>query len=103
MKSVPLPSACRRALILAPLPLVVVGTAAAQPSAPPLPSCREAPAYFALGQAYSDQLARRARRRAGAGAVRTIEPGRAYTMEFRADRLTLELDARGRVRAVLCG
>ena len=75
--------------------------AAAQPN--PVPTCREAPAHFALGQPYSDQLARRARRRAGARAVRTIEPGRAYTMEFRADRLTLELDAQGRVRAVLCG
>ena len=83
----------------------VGGAAMAQPAPPPgpVPACREAPAHFALGQPYSDQLGRRARRRAGAWTVRTIEPGKVYTMEFRADRLTMVLDARGRVRAVRCG
>ena len=66
-------------------------------------SCRVAAAHFVLGATYSDALARRARRRAGAREVRKIEPGRAYTMDFRADRLNLDVDRRGRIRAVRCG
>jgi hypothetical protein len=56
-----------------------------------------------LGEYYSDRLARQARRSAGARDVRKIEPGRTYPMDFRADRLNLDLDRRGRIRAVRCG
>jgi hypothetical protein len=85
--------------------LALTCAAAAQPPPPSglSASCRVAAAHFVLGEAYSDALARRARRRAGAREVRNIEPGRAYTMEFRADRLNLELDRGGRIRAVRCG
>jgi hypothetical protein len=91
--------------LLACLPaatLAFAGAAAAQ-SPNPDGSCRVAAAHFVLGEAYSDRLARRARRSAGAREVRKIEPGRVYTMEFRADRLNLDLDRRGRIRAVRCG
>ena len=85
--------------------LALACAAAAQPSPPGglTAGCRVAAAHFVLGKAYSDALARRARRRAGARAVRKIEPGQVYTMEFRADRLNLEVDRRGRIRAVRCG
>jgi Peptidase inhibitor I78 family len=85
--------------------LALAGSAAAQPSpsAEPSAGCRVAAAHFVLGETYSDTLARRARRGAGAREVRKIEPGRAYTMDFRADRLNLEVDGRGRIRAVRCG
>ena len=85
--------------------LALTGAAAAQPADPGglSASCRVAAAYSVLGETYSDTLARRARRRAGARDVRKIEPGRAYTMEFRGDRLNLEVDRRGRIRAVRCG
>ncbi len=79
--------------------IVLPALSFAQPSAP----CREAAASFALGERYSDRLARRARRAAGARVVRKVEPGRVYTMEFRADRLNLDLDRSGTVRAVRCG
>lgn len=65
--------------------------------------CRAAGADFALGQTYSDRLARRARRGAGAREVRKLEPGRVYTMDYRVDRLNLDVDRRGNVRAVRCG
>ncbi len=84
--------------------LALSAAAAAQPSPSGLSaSCRVAAAYFVLGETFSDALARRARRRAGAREVRKIEPGRAYTMDFRADRLNLDVDRRGRIRAVRCG
>jgi hypothetical protein len=80
--------------------IVLPALSFAQPSAP---TCREAAASFALGERYSDRLARRARRAAGARVVRKVEPGRVYTMEFRADRLNLDLARSGTVRAVRCG
>ena len=80
--------------------LALAGPAAAQTSAP---ACREAPASFALGETYTERLGRQARRAAGARVVRKIEPGRAYTMDFRADRLNLDVDRRGIVQAVRCG
>ena len=80
---------------------VVAAETAPEPGSPP--ACREAGASFALGQRYSDRLARRARRAAGAGVVRKLAPGQAYTMEYRADRLNLDVDRRGRIRAIRCG
>jgi hypothetical protein len=65
--------------------------------------CSESAARFSIGQAYSDQLAERAREVSGARIVRRIEPGGAYTMELRADRLNLELDAKDVVQGVNCG
>jgi Peptidase inhibitor I78 family len=90
-----------RVLIGASLGLLVLADASmAQPAVTP---CREAPASFALGEPYSDRLARRARRAADARVVRKVEAGRIYTMEFRADRLNLDVAADGTVRAVRCG
>jgi hypothetical protein len=85
--------------------MLLSGAAAAQPAGlqSPASTCRDDAARFAVGQPYSDRLAERARRRARAGLVRKIEPGQVYTMEFRADRLNLELGPRGRIRAVRCG
>ena len=85
--------------------LALTCAAAAQPSGSGglSPSCRTAAAHFVLGETYSDALARRARRRAGAREVRKTEPGRAYTMDFRPDRLNLDVDRRGRIQAVRCG
>jgi hypothetical protein len=85
------------------LPLAAAGTAEPSLSSGSASACREAGASFALGARYSDRLARRARRAADARILRKIEPGRAYTMEFQADRLNIEVDRRGRIRAVRCG
>ena len=94
----------RSVICAAAVAVVLAGAAAAQaPMAPPEPACREAPASFALGQRYSNRLGRQARRAAGAGLVRKIEPGKVYTMEFRADRLNLEVGPQGRIRAIRCG
>ena len=84
--------------------LMLSGAAEAQTrGAGPGTPCSASAASFALGERYSDRLARRARRAAGAEIVRKTEPGRAYTMEFRGDRLNLDLDRKGRVRAIRCG
>ena len=94
-----------RPVICAAILALVSGAAAAQPVGvqSPAPACRDEAGRFAVGQPYSERLAERARRRARAGLVRKIEPGQVTTMEFRADRLTLEIDPHGRIRAVRCG
>ena len=78
---------------VAPAPAVVGGEA----------SCDAAKAQFAVGRAYAETLAEEARAAAGAARVRTLEPGRAYTMEFDAGRLNLEVSASNTVTAARCG
>ena len=56
-----------------------------------------------LGRPYTAAGAEKARVAAGASTMRKMEPGWAYTMEFRADRLTLRVDARGIVTSAACG
>lgn len=38
-----------------------------------------------------------------AGTVRVIRPGMAVTMDYRGDRLNIELDSAGRIQRVYCG
>jgi len=78
----------------------------AQPVVPAFPEstrCREENARSAIGEHYSDERAERARQAAGARAVRRVQTGEPDTMELRADRLNLEVDQSGIIRAVRCG
>jgi hypothetical protein len=60
-------------------------------------------AHFAVGQVYTPELAEKARRAAGARAIRKIVPGAIYTRELRPDRLNIETGRRDIVVAVRCG
>lgn len=73
------------------------------PPQEPEMSCDAAKAQFAVGQAYGEALAERARAAAGATLVRALRPGQMVTTEFRGDRLNLEVDAGGKVIAARCG
>jgi uncharacterized protein involved in copper resistance len=89
----------------APARKTLPGPPVAQEAPPqePAMSCDPAKAQFAVGQAYSDTLAERARVAASARTVRRLSPGQAVTMEFRADRLNLETGEDGRIATVRCG
>jgi len=65
--------------------------------------CNEAAARFAVGQVADARLGEEARIRASAQRVRMVRPGQMVTMEYDAGRLTLDIDAAGRVAAVRCG
>ena len=83
-------------------------TTSEPPPAPPPSSggstaCDAAMAQFAVGRPYSEALAEQARAAAGAERVRKIEPGKAYTKEYIAARLNLEVSASGAVTAARCG
>lgn len=56
-----------------------------------------------VGQVATQKLAAEAVRAAGARTMRWIEPGHAYTMDYRTDRLNLHLDARNVITKVDCG
>lgn len=98
------------------MPLVpVAGCAGAPPPPPPAPPLAVAPppspepqcnatgAQFAVGQAGTPQLEAAAAFRAGVKNARSLRPGQVATTDVNNGRLTLELNAKGRVTAVRCG
>lgn len=92
-------------ILLAPALAACVHAERPPPDAPPATggACNAAPAQGLIGREASEALAREAQRLTGAGAVRWLRPGQIVTMEFRADRLNLHLDARDRVERIVCG
>lgn len=56
-----------------------------------------------VGREAFPNVIERARTRSGARTVRMIKPGDAVTMDFRADRLNLELDNVKTITAARCG
>ncbi len=56
-----------------------------------------------IGRTYDEALAGEVQRLSGAGAIRWIRPGQAITMDYRDDRLNLELDQADRIVRVRCG
>lgn len=55
-----------------------------------------------IGSGMSPQLQSRLRSRSNASTVRVVRPGEAMTMDFRRDRLTVDVDARGRISGLRC-
>ncbi|MDQ0251037.1 hypothetical protein J2W22_003101 [Sphingomonas kyeonggiensis] len=55
-----------------------------------------------IGAPMSPGLQSRLRARSGASSVRVVRPGEAMTMDFRRDRLTVDLNDRGRINGLRC-
>jgi uncharacterized protein involved in type VI secretion and phage assembly len=89
--------------------LLTMGCATVPPEEPAVPqagtgkTCNAAPAQGLFGRTRSEALAAEALRLTGAGALRWIAPGMMVTMDFREDRLNLEIDAQNRITRVRCG
>jgi uncharacterized protein YraI len=66
-------------------------------------ACFAGDADWLVGRAGTGGNINRARDDANARVVRVLEPGEFYTQDFRADRLTIEVDARNIVVDVHCG
>lgn len=79
------------------------------PSAPPETEtpgeglCKIEPLADLVGSAASSDLAAEALRRSGARAMRWIAPDSAVTMDFRPDRLNVDIDSGGKVTRFRCG
>jgi hypothetical protein len=65
--------------------------------------CDAGPVGALIGRRRSARVEVEALRLSGAGAVRWIRPGKLVTMDYRADRLDLRLDRRGRIVRAACG
>jgi hypothetical protein len=65
--------------------------------------CDAARARAVVGRQRSPALGAEAQRLSGAASLRWIEPDSMVTMDYRADRLNIEVDAKGKVTAVRCG
>lgn len=66
-------------------------------------ACNAAPVQDLVGRPATQELGADALRRSGARALRWIGPGQIVTMDYRTDRLNIDLDGRGRVKALRCG
>ena len=73
-----------------------VGDGAAQ-------ACNADAARGFIGQLATSEVVEQARKAAGAGIARTLKPGQVVTMEYRGDRLDLDVDASNVVTGVRCG
>lgn len=56
-----------------------------------------------VGREATPNVVEHAKTRSGARTVRLIKPGTATTMDFRSDRLNLELDDVNTIKAARCG
>jgi hypothetical protein len=92
------------------LPLVALAAAGCyenrpEPDAPPVmeAACKSEPLAGLVGKTRSDAVSKEALRLSGAKAIRWISPGMAVTMDFRTDRLNLDVDAQGKITRAHCG
>lgn len=65
--------------------------------------CDAKAAQAHVGKIASADVAAQAKTAAGADAVRMLKPGQMVTMEFRAGRLNLDVDANNVITAARCG
>ena len=69
----------------------------------PVMTCDASKAQWAIGEIADEALVARAKADTGSERSRVIPPGMAVTMDYREDRLNLDVDAENRVTAVRCG
>lgn len=65
--------------------------------------CDSSKADALVGRAATSELGAEALKLTGARGLRWIQPGMAVTMDYRPDRLNIELDAQNRVVTLRCG
>lgn len=66
-------------------------------------SCRSEPLAQFIGQPANQDLGARMLRASRARTIRWVPKGGAVTMDYRADRLTVQLDGANRVESANCG
>ena len=90
-------------LALLPLAACTIATSDATADSSPGATCRsEALAQF-VGQSASQDLGARILTASGARTIRWVPKGGAVTMDFREDRVTVQLDDSNRVERANCG
>ena len=92
---------------VAVLLLSVVACTAMPPADVPPPmadgACNADPASWAIGHAATADVVERARVDSHSNDVRVVEPGQAVTMDYRGDRLNIDVNERGAITGLRCG
>lgn len=87
--------------------LALALAACAQPDAVPpgdeFMECDAAPVQRLIGQRYQERIGSEAMRGSKSRSLRVTRPGQAVTMDYRTDRLNIDLDERDVIRRVSCG
>jgi hypothetical protein len=66
-------------------------------------SCGAGRVQDRVGRRFADSLGDSMLAESGAAAMRVMHPGQAYTLEYRADRLSIRLDEDGVITTIGCG
>ena len=90
------------ALLLVPL-AACTSIQPADPATSAVDACLPASLDRFNGQPATSELGARMLQSTGKTALRWVQPGMMVTMEFREDRLTVYLDAAGKVERASCG
>jgi len=96
----------RLALPCAALLLLSATACAPMPPAggpPPGGMCNATGAKSAIGRAPTPEVVEQARVDSGSATVRVIRPGDVVTMDFRGDRLNLDVNDRDAITGARCG
>lgn len=80
-----------------------VSTPASPAPEAPVMTCDADKVQWTLGQVADEALVAKAKMQAGAERMRVIKPGMAVTMDYREDRLSLDVDADNKVTRAHCG
>jgi len=76
---------------------------ASDPQPPTAAQCNAEPARALVGKPGTAENVEAARRLAGATVARVLKPGMVVTLEYRWDRLNVDVDEAGTIRNVRCG
>jgi len=85
------------------LAFALIGCAGIAAERPPAGTCDAGRQSRLVGRPGTPELGAEAQRRSGAARLRWIRPGDMVTMDFSPQRLTIRLDAQGRIDHFICG
>jgi hypothetical protein len=93
------------------LPALVLLSMAACATAPPPPGsatvpsgqCNAEGARWAIGRGLDDDTTNRILRDTGSRDARVLKPGSVATMDYRGDRINIDLNDRGAITGLRCG
>ena len=91
----------RLAILLLPLALGACAGSGARPSGEK--NCDATKVAGFEGRPADEAGVERVRRAAGAAIVRVVKPGMMVTMDYRPERVTVEVDEQGRITRIACG
>jgi Peptidase inhibitor I78 family len=99
----------RRTVVFVPLVVGACSTMAAQEPEPPVRgetpgyTCRDEQLGGFVGREATSEVGSEMLQLSGARTLRWVAKGRMVTMDYRADRLTVWLDAQNRIERLNCG